>query len=376
MVTLTAKYLDEIRDRQFFQSLLRHARRGSSMDDCVRGLVPDLREPGMQIEEVGDQLRDFFRILPHREKDVGVASFDFRLGRLVAKSDTVLGEVSERELGEMEHWNLEPGQQFEFKYDPNGNCIYYLVSEEGVSHSGDLEFEVHSKSTTGRLGCHSKGVGRTSDGRLITILQPLAFNLLAKSGEASFSQGVVRYKGTPYATLQEIETKKLVTISGGDLKDFIHPLGLLVRFDTRMAYAAKRTDEPIDLCASNGSLDWRKWWEVIEGNSQITLDPRRLYLLGSQGVMEFGQACGIISKEKDAYNGLGGLGCLAGVVQPKFRGGITMEPYFQNKTRIKIGDIAGHVLIDPVRDAASSGEVYSGDYQGQKAPRLPKMFEK
>src|SRR3989344_9552212 len=109
MVTLTAKYLDEIRDRQFFQSLLRHARRGSSMDDCVRGLVPDLREPGMQIEEVGDQLRDFFRILPHREKDVGVASFDFRLGRLVAKSDTVLGEVSERELGEMEHWNLEPG---------------------------------------------------------------------------------------------------------------------------------------------------------------------------------------------------------------------------------------------------------------------------
>jgi len=64
-----------------------------------------------------------------------------------------------------------------------------------------------------------------------------------------------------------------------------------------------------------------------------------------------------------------------GVIQDGFVGEITMEPFFQNRTEIRTGDVAGQILIDPV-EGGERKEDYGGDYQGQRALRLPKMFGK
>ena len=122
-------------------------------------------------------------------------------------------------------------------------------------------------------------------------------------------------------------------------------------------------------------LDWTKWYDLIKGNSEIVLNRNTLYLLGSLGVISLKGACGIISKEQRTYTGLGGFGCLAGVIQDGFRGQITMEPFFNNKTRISRGDLAGSILIDRIERGPSETEKgYDGTYQNQQAPRLPKMF--
>jgi deoxycytidine triphosphate deaminase len=364
------------------------SRVGGRGESTVHRLAPDITERHIErampdlpqcLEEERILSQTYFSVDPFRREELGITSFDYRLGGLIGVCDTVLGKVSEADILKMEHYRIDEGQPFQFKYDLNGNRIYYFVSRERVGHSRDLEVEVHAKSTTGRVGCHVRGVGRTKEGRLITLLQPLAFNLNAEGGRTSFSQGVVRYAGTKYATVEEIKKRGLVSFGKEDLGRFVTSLGAVIRFDTKLAYAAKRTDEPIDMSAS-GTLDWRNFWERIEGNHQLVLDGRRLYLLGSEGVIVLNGACGIISKEKDTFNGLGGFGCLAGVIQPGFIGEITMEPFFQNKTKIKKGDVAGHVLVDMVEGKVpeEAGEEmrtkYGGDYQHQKAPRLPKMF--
>ena len=335
--------------------------------DLESHALPDLvRDPRILAPET------YFSLTPFREENIGTASFDFRLGGLVARGDTVLSEVTENDLLKMDYQRLEPGEPFKFIYDSDGRNVYYFTSLEAASLSQNLSIDVHAKSTTGRVGCHTRGVGVTSDRNLITLLQPLAFDLIARSGETSFAQGVVRYRDSPYATPEEITDRNLVSFGEYGPEEFLSPLGAVIRFDTSRAYAAKRVDEPIDMSAV-GVLDWRNWWEEIKGNSSLVLDAKRLYLLGSKGIMTLNGACGVISKEQNAFNGLGGFGCLAGVVQPGFRGQITMEPFFPNKTQIQDGDVAGYVLIDPVEGELSRGS-YEGDYQGQTAPRLPKMF--
>jgi len=362
---------------------LRIAMSGASDSSRVKRMMPDLREerfapdlhsdgmmPDLKETPCGQCDETYFSLSRCNVEDIGDATFDLRLGGLVARSDTVLSGVREEDLKKMSYQVLESGEPFEFKCNPDGRNVYYFTSFEGLRHSSNLSVDVHAKSTTGRVGCHAKGVGRMGDGRFITLLQPLAFNLIAKSGETSFSQGVVRYSGSEYATRNEIVERGLVSFRGEKLEDFLHPLGVVIKFDTSRAYAAKRTNRVIDMSARD--LDWGHWWEEMRGNSEMVLDAKRLYLLGSP-VICLSDACGIISKETEVFNGLGGFGCLAGVVQSGFRGGITMEPYFPIKTRIRMGDVAGYVLIDPIMGKMPKS-TYTGDYQEQRAPRLPKMF--
>lgn len=185
----------------------------------------------------------------------------------------------------------------------------------------------------------------------------------------------MRYLGSEYAKREEIVKRGLVSFEGIELKDSLDPLGVVIRFDTSMAYVARRTNDSIDMSAVG--LDWRNWWKEIEGNSEMVLDEKKLYLLGSQGAIGLNAACGIISKEMRVFNGVGGFGCLAGIIQPGFFGEITMESYFNSKTQIRTGDVAGCVLVDPVVGKVPESDVgnYDGGYQGQCAPRLPKMFD-
>jgi len=298
------------------------------------------------------------------------------MGRGIAWCDEVREGLTEDDLDTMEHKLLEPDEKFEFKASPDGDRVYYIISHESIEHTPDLEVEVHAKSTTGRVGCQCASAGRTSWGGEIILLQPLAFNLIGTAGKTSFAQAVVRYEGTPFMTREQALKERVVDFEDSEsLEKALTPRGLRMRFDTKRAYRARRTRESIDMEARE--LDWTRWYDLIDGDSAITLDKKTLYLLGSVGVISLNGACGIISKEQRTFTGLGGFGCLAGVIQDGFRGQITMEPYFFAKKRIRRGDLAGQVLIDRIEGELPDKQktAYKGDYQNQQAPRLPKMFK-
>ncbi len=327
----------------------------------------------------GDKQEDesFLSIHPFPEEgQVGTAGFDLRIGSLVAWSDTVADNVSEKDLLSMEHKLLEPGEKFIFEPDKDGSRVYYVASFETVKLSNDLEIMVDSKSTTGRVGCMSHGAGRTREGNLLTIIQPYAFPLMATCGKTRLSQVVVRYKETPYMGNEEILNSGEISFEGEgiSLRESMTPKGLLMQFDTQRAYRAKKCDKPVDMDAK-ATVDWKDYFEVIEGNSSMTLDKKTLYLLGSLGVIGLGRACGILSREQEVITGTGAWGHFAGIFQPGFVGGITMEVYSHSKRRISKRDKSGVVIFDKVESTDTSlSYKEKGSYQGQRPPLLPKMF--
>jgi len=334
-------------------------------------LMPDSRD-------MSPQDRTFLYIQPEPEPgQIGTAGFDLRIGRLIAKSDVVMERVTKQDLLEMPHTVLEPGQEYVLKNNEDGGRIYYMISFEKIGLSSDLEILVDSKSTTGRVGCMSHGVGRTEEGELITALQPFAFPLKVTCGKTRLSQTAVRYKGTPYMTNEEILESEEVRF-GGDgtsLQGSLNPKGLLIQFNTQRVYRAKQNDRPINMDAE-GTLNWEDYFELIEGNSQLVLDKKTLYLLGSLGAIDLGEVCGLLSREQEVMTGTGAWGHFAGILQPFFRGGITMEFYSHSKRRLSRGDKAGIVIFDKIQGVINRPENYGGSYQDQRPPLLPKMFRK
>lgn len=320
----------------------------------------------------------YISINPFEEGQLGTIGLDLRVGRLIAWSDVVADNVTYANLGEMKHKTLKLGEKFVLEPDENGEKVYYITSFEEVKFSNNLEMAVDSKSTTGRVGGMSHGAGKTSHGNLITIVQPYAFPLMVECGKTKLSQAIFRYKGTPYMTNEEILKSGEINFKGRDisLEKSLTPKGLSMQFDTSIAYRAKKCDNPIEMDAK-GTVDWRDYFELIDRNSSLTLDRRTLYLLGSLGNIELGRACGILSREEEVLTGTGTWGHFAGIFQPGFQGGITMEVYSHSKRKISRGDKAGVVLFDAVETNANYGNLsYQkiGSYQGQKTPTLPKMF--
>lgn len=313
---------------------------------------------------------------------VGLSGFDIRVGRTIARSDVVMDSVKEEDLSDMDVKHLEEGEEFILKPDPDGKKVYYVTSFEKVKHSSDLKLMVDSKSTTGRVGCMSHGVGRRKQGELITIIQPYAFPIKVTCGKTRLSQVTMRYRDTQYMTIEEVvESKKVGMIRRNtDREDKVvlpegclNPRGVLMQFRTDTAYRAKRCDEPIDMDA-RGTLDWTKYFDLIDENSKIILDEKTLYLLGSMGAIDLREVCGFLTREQDVITGTGAWGHFAGVFQPFFRGEITFEVYSYSRRRIQEGDRAGTVTFDKIEGELDVTD-YGGDYQGQRAPRLPKMFK-
>lgn len=355
-----------------------------SHSSSISRAMPDLSEISENPELSASFTHDISRydnetilsLNPAADKgQIGTATFDLRIGRLVAESDTVVERIKKEDLLQIPHKILEKDEEFVFDYDSEGGKVYYVTSFEQISFSKDLEFIIDSKSTTGRVGCMSHGVGMTDDKELITIIQPFAFPLKVRCGKTKLSQVAVRYENTPYMTNEEL-------LKSGELKfnwdkfnlsDFLNPKGLAMLFDTELVYRAKKCDEPIDMDA-NGTLDWKKYFDMINNNEHIIADKKTLYLLGSLGVLDLGRVCGILSREQDVLTGTGAWGHFAGIFQPFWKGGVTMEYYSFSKRKILKGDRAGVVKFDKVDGNIRKPEGYGGSYQGQKPPRLPKMF--
>lgn len=352
-----------------------------------RGFMPDLRLPDREEFTPNltlDSPEDFFvDIDPTPEEgQKGIVDFDLRFGNDVYSSDLVMERVSERDLSSMSHRRLKDGEEFVMTPDESGQKVFYVTSAEQVRFSPNLEIIVDSKSTTGRVGCMSHGAGFTQDGRLITILQPYSFPLLVRAGKTRLSQAVIRYKDTTYMTSGEILNSGEVDflddkeITKSILAGAISPKGLRMQFDTGLAYKAKKCSEPVDMDVK-GALDWRKYFELVEGNSSIACEASTLYLLGSLGVVKLGAVCGILSREQEVLTGAGAWGHFAGIFQPFYIGGITMEFYSHTRRKVHTGDSAGVVLFDLVdlSPTESRPKDYGGSYQHQKPPRLPKMFK-
>jgi deoxycytidine triphosphate deaminase len=293
-----------------------------------------------------------------------------------------MDSVGEEDLSGMEVRHLKEGEGFVLEPDPDGKNVYYIPSFERVEHSDDLGLAVDSKSTTGRVGCMSHGVGRTKQGELITIIQPFAFPLKVTCGRTRLSQVTMRYRDTQFMTMKEVVESKQVGMIRGDNgrgdkvvlpKECLDPRGVLMQFRTDTAYRAKRCEKPIDMDA-RGTLNWTEYFELIDGNSEIILDEKTLYLLGSIGAINLREVCGFLTREQAVLTGTGAWGHFAGVIQPRFRGEITFEVYSYSKRRIQAGDRAGTVTFDRIKGKLDATD-YGGDYQGQRAPRLPKMFK-
>ena len=314
------------------------------------------------------------------EGQVGTAGFDLRAGTFIAWSDRVRTWhkqpfVSSAEFYNMDHKKLAIGEKFVLESDPLGNRVYYLFSNEGVLLSENLEMIVDSKSTTGRVGAMSHFAGFSEDGHVITVIQPYSFNLMIEAGKTRLAQTVIRYRGSSFLENGNVVGSGQVKFYGDNvsLEGALKSRGLQMNFDTRLIYAAKNCEEPIDMDAKD--LDWTKYFEKIVGNDKIDTDKMRLYLLGSLGTLDMGNICGILSRESDVLTGTGAWGHFAGVFQPFFCGGITMEYYSFSNAEIKTGDNAGVVTFDLVEGNLKKPGGYGGSYQGQKPPRLPKMFK-
>lgn len=352
-----------------------------SQGDCWRrGLLPDIRE------RYENPIPETFIYMEPRpeEGQVGTAGFDLRVGNFIAWSDELFrwGDrafVNELELNGCKKDNykyLKYGEEFVLEPDPKGNRFYYITSYEGIFFSDNLEIAVDSKSTTGRVGAFTHQGGFTDEGKFVFVIQPHSFSLKVRCGKTRLSQVAVRYRGSPYMFKDDILGCNDIKFEGDNvnLENSLGPRGLQMKFDTRLAYKAIKCDEPIDMDAV-GILDWRKYFELIEGDHEIAADKETLYLLGSLGVIDLGNVCGILSKQEGVATGIGTYSNFAGIFHPFWRGGITMEYYSHRKQRIPRGENAGVVTFDKVEGDLKKPEGYGGSYQDQKPPRLPKMFK-
>lgn len=349
-----------------------------------KSLIPNFEEntnytkkglmPSMTHELKHPTKRNRIYISPLLESDqIGLVGFDLRIGSLIARSDTVMDNVTEQDLINMSPQILDVGQSYIFNPDSNGENVYYVTSFEKISLSSDLEMLIDSKSTSGRIGCMTHLAGKTGDGRLIMIVQPFSFPIKVKCGKSSLSQAVIRYRNSPYMTNKEILEHEDVKFYGANIEDLLTSQGMFMRFDTNIAYRSKpfhRDMEPIDIDAKE--LDWKNYFDLVEGNSEIYINKKTLYLMGSQGVIELGAVCGLLSREQGVLTGTGAWSHLAGIFQPFWSGGITMEFYSHEKRRIVNGSGAGYVKFDKIDGRIEP--IKKGNYQNQKPPMLPKMF--
>ena len=358
-------------------SVVEHSLAPTVETSIKKGAMPDFRESSSVESRRSSTLsgKNKIYIDPLLESSqIGLVGFDIRIGNLIAKSDTVMDNVTEEDLMNMPHKRL--GQEEEYVFDPNpdGENVYYVVSLEQINLSSDLEMLIDSKSTTGRIGCMSHLAGKTEDGKLITIVQPFSFPIKVRSGKSRLSQVVIRYKNSSYMTNEEILEGEDVKFHGGDIDSLLNSQGFLMKFDTKCVYKARsfyKDMKPIDI--DKKGLEWQDYFELEQGNSKIYADKKTLYLLGSQGVIELGPVCGLLSREQGVLTGTGAWSHLAGIFQPFFKGGITMEFYSHEKRRIIDGSGAGYVKFDRIEGKVENPG--GGNYQNQKPPQLAKMFK-
>lgn len=335
-------------------------------------LAPDTRK--YAFPPLSSRLASKNTIIEPLPEEIGISGFDLRVGQYIAWSDILMAKADEEALSKLPHETLYKGEEFILKSNPSGGRVYYIFSFEKLNLPLELTGMIDSKSTTGRVGAMSHGVGMTRDGQFITAIQPYAFPLKITCGKTKLSQAAIRYTGTSFMKNEEISQairEGRISITSG--LEAVANDGIRMRFATERVYEARKCNVPIDMDAK-GSVDWDRYFKLIDGNSGITIKPKTLYLFGSLEEIGLKDICGMLTREGEVLTGTGTWGHFAGIIQPFFRGGITFEVYSFSKRRISSGDSAGLVVLDKIDGTIDAPKDYGGAYQGQKAPKLPKMF--
>lgn len=153
---------------------------------------------------------------------------------------------------------------------------------------------------------------------------------------------------------------------------------LALHASTHKAYVSRRfrkgelkNIKPIDVDEKN--LNWRDYFEEVEGNNEMILEPGRFYLLGTREYLRFGKVCGRIDR---ALTGpLAGVWVqFAGIIHAGFYGEITLECKTDRRTVIREGDLIGYVKVDELSGECKLDKLKQS-YPDQRAPKLPKIFK-
>jgi dCTP deaminase len=337
---------------------------------------------------------------PQPEEDqIQPGSLELRVGSKVYVTDRTFSSLDaetlkrhameEKELNSNDQMILYPG------------LTYIIESHEAIRLPENIEGETDTKSTVGRLGASclaagekfshiSSGSNYSLPQKILMVVEPYAFPIIIHSGKTRLFQIRFRYRGTDYATADEIkklygreiilsrdrEGKEEIPIS-----DALDESGLRLTLNTKKAFA-QRTDsaeplEPLDLTKKD-YYDPGKFWEVIRPNEhgEIVMEKDRLYLFGSRETANFKNTCGRLRRE-DPYVGVGFILHFAGFFDPGFCGETTLEFWSARKRVLKEGQHTGRLLIEDLTTPAMRhyGNVELGSsYAGQSAPRLAKIF--
>lgn len=328
-------------------------------------------------------------ISPLEDEQLQPAGLDFTVGTEIYSSDMLFRINSLKDLEKLRKFRLEEGEQFVLEPDDLGRRVYYILSKEEIRLPDNLELVVDAKSTTGRLGCMCQNVSnnnliREKQGEIVVAVRPYAFPIKITADKSRLLQGIVRYKQSAFMNHDEIKKSKEIKFSKNgkeiNLGDLITADGLKLSFSTNKIYAAKTLadiPEAIDIDKKN-FYNAEDYFEESSGEKERIMQPRRLYLFGTQETVSLGSVCGRLTREHAEL--LSGLWShFAGFFWPGYSGEITLECWSDTKRLIRRGEIAGIVAFDELsRDYKKKDEKfisYQGSYQGQKAPRLPKMFK-
>lgn len=275
-------------------------------------------------------------------------------------------------------------------YVCNPGLVYVVKSHEKVRLPDHYEGETDAKSTTGRVGCMCHAfserfgilestIPRGEPDHFYFVVEPFAFPILLLPGKTRLFQMRLREKDSSHLNINQLKAyygSEWIGLYKEDklinLERILEQDSLRMTLSTQKVYAHKReASKPLDL-TKRGFYDPEEYFEEIKGNDDLFMEKDRLYLLGTNERVKLGNLCGRLSREATGL-GVGLLSHFAGFFDPGFNGEVTLEFWSFRPWRIMNRQYCGRVELEEL-----CGEIehpYKGTYQGQKAPRLPKIFK-
>ena len=331
-------------------------------------------------------LKENLSISPLVEANLSPIGLDLVVGD-VYRSNCLRLLENISELFDMEM--IMPDKNGKILLEPNldGKNIYYIASQEEIFLPSKFSLMVDAKSSSGRVALMCTDQSRNILRRfstawpLVVAAQPYSFPLLIHPGKTKLFQTAIRLKNSGFMGPEEVVASEEIGLFDKQTQlskeEFATEHGLRMTYHTDFALRAKllsQIPEPIDMDVI-GKYNVLDFYDYIEGNGKIKMDSKRFYLMGTRETIRQGSVCGNLSREtKETGTGL--WGHFAGIIQPGFRGPITMECRSESPRIIREGDEAGFVRLDNLEvplDNLVSG--YGGFYQNQKVPMAPKMFK-
>ncbi len=273
--------------------------------------------------------------------------------------------------------------------------VYVVRSLEKIRIPSNYQGVSDAKSSLARIGCGAgaatirNGIigGEIYNGEPENIyfkIEPHAFPVIIRKKESRPLQIRFREIGSGPLNVEEIKREygKLFRLSEGDVDlgfksdegALVEENGLILRLDTSEYYVQRNVRTPIDI-SKVGYYNSGEFFDFVQNEDGVLLDPNRLYLFGSRETVHLGRlVCGDLVRSPDTL-GQGLSNNFARFFDPGFEGEITLEvwSYKPKPWILRGGQYFGRVLLERLDDAPL--HPYQGTYVGQKAPRLPKFFK-